>query len=182
MTPSLTSTPCTSRYVSHGLSTGAKNERNQASCSDDGQEHLPTGRTYWDLLKGDREAPLRADFDPMMIPRLLPFVVLFEVIEDGSDFRYAVIGGHVRQYFFQNWTGRLITSLPHIEPDGQLLRDLRAVVKTKTPVDEPIAYVGPRKDTRKVDEVILPLLGENGKVSHLLIFIEFVGLHLTVEP
>ncbi|MCR9258040.1 MAG: PAS domain-containing protein [Alphaproteobacteria bacterium] len=140
------------------------------------------GRDHWELLRGERDAPLKADFDPMAIPRLLPHVLLVDVIEGGRDFRYAVIGGHIRQYFLQNWTGRLVSSLPHVEPDGQLLRNFRSVVETKIPIDRPIAYVGPMKDIRKNDEVILPLLGAGGEVSHLLIFIEFVGRPLTVGP
>ena len=134
------------------------------------------GRDHWELLRGEREAPFKSDFDPIVIPKLLPHVLLVEVIEGGRDFRYAVIGGHIRQYFFQNWTGQLVSSLPHVEPDGELLRNFRSVIKTKVPIDQPIEYVGPMKETRKNDEVILPLLGENEEVSHLLIFIEFVGL------
>jgi len=132
------------------------------------------GRDHWESLKHGREAPLRSDFDPIEIPSLLPYVLLIEVVDGGRDFKYTVIGGHIRQYFLGNWTGSLISTLPHVDPDGQLMTNLKTVTETRRPIDTPVDYVGPMKDIRKNDEIILPLLDTDGTVSHLLIFIEFV--------
>jgi hypothetical protein len=45
---------------------------------------------YWNEIRGDREAPLRADVAPAAIARLLPSVMLLQVGEEGEiEFRLA---------------------------------------------------------------------------------------------
>lgn len=133
------------------------------------------GIEYWTRLRGERSVPRRDQFDPIDIPALLPNIVFLEVIDGGQDFRFRVIGQEVRGYFFENYTGRLMSSLPHVEPEGPLFTKLRSVVSGQQPVRRPVAYVGPFKDIRKQDEVVLPLVDETGAVSHLLIFLEFMA-------
>ncbi|MCR9256042.1 MAG: PAS domain-containing protein [Alphaproteobacteria bacterium] len=133
------------------------------------------GFAYWERLRSGREIPLKTDFDPLDIPRLLPNVVLMEVVDGGADFRHRVIGTAVRFHFLADHTGRLLSTLDHIEPDGELMAALRRVVRTRRPLRDPVTYVGPQKDFKKNDEIILPLGDGEGAVSHLLILIEFVS-------
>lgn len=125
---------------------------------------------YWERLRGGRDIPLRTAFEPFDIPQLLPYVLFFDVLEQGRDFRFRVIGEKVRSVFFENYTGRALSSLAHVEPDGPLLRVFRKAVALGAPVRQPIEYIGPNCEMVKRDEIVLPLANELGAVTHLLVF------------
>ncbi|MEQ8335292.1 PAS domain-containing protein [Nisaea sp.] len=127
---------------------------------------------YWDRIGGTTRTPARAEFDPCDIPHLLPHVIFMSVIDGGRDFRFRVIGEVARSFFFQNYTGHLIGELPHVDPDGPILKNLREAIRTGRPVRRPVEYVGPLKNFRKLDEVVLPLSGESGAVTHLLTILD----------
>lgn len=137
-------------------------------------EIIKQGLSYWESLCRNRTTPLRSDFDPMHIPRLLPNMILFGVIDGGRDFQFRVIGENIRSMFFENYTSRLLSSQPHVEPDGPLMKQLREAVQTGRPVRSPIEYIGPQSEFRKLDEINLPLANESGQVTHLLIFMVLV--------
>jgi len=134
-----------------------------------------SGKAYWDRIRGERPAPLRDDFDPIDIPHLLTNTVFMEVVDGGKDFLFKVIGAEIREHFFDNWTGRSLSSLPHVDADGPIFRHLRQATRDRTPVSAPAPYVGPKKDIMVNDEIILPLVDASGNVTHLLIFIEFLS-------
>ena len=130
---------------------------------------------YWDRIGGAARTPARAEFDPCHIPRLLPHVVFLGVVDGGQDFRFRVIGEVARSFFFENYTGRLLGDLPHVDSDGPLLGNFREAVQSGRPVRRPVEYVGPLKDFRKLDEVVLPLSDESGAVTHLLTVLDLAG-------
>lgn len=129
---------------------------------------------YWQSIRGDRPTPQRIDFDPADIPGLLPNVVFLDVLNRGGDFRFRVIGDAVRSASRGNYTGQLVGSLPHITDDGPLMTALRKAVATRAPVHAPVPYAGPFKEVTLRDHLIMPLTGENGEVSHLLVTIDLV--------
>jgi len=130
---------------------------------------------YWARIGGATRTPARTEFDPCHIPRLLPHVVFFGVVDGGLDFRFRVIGDVARSFFFENYTGRLVRDLPHVEPEGPLIENFRRAVQTGRPVRRPVEYVGPQADFKKFDEVVLPLSGPDRLVAHLLTIVELVG-------
>lgn len=132
--------------------------------------------SYWESLCGDRKTPLRSDFDPIDIPQVLADVVFVDVVDGGADFRFRVIGENARSALFENYTGQLLSSLPHVESDGPLMQSLRSAVESGRPVRNPIEYVGPQKDFRKLDAIILPLANEAGEVTYLLVCMVLVSL------
>lgn len=129
---------------------------------------------YWNAIRGQRPAPRREDFDPADIPQFLANVVLLEVVDGGSDFRFRVVGEAVRRASFGNHTGSLLTTLPHIAQDGPLLEALRDAVSSRAPVRNPVPYEGPRKEIVLSDHLALPFVGEDGEVSHLLLVVDLI--------
>ncbi|WP_193181797.1 PAS domain-containing protein [Nisaea sediminum] len=127
--------------------------------------------SYWESLHDGPGAPLRTSFDPVDIPRLLPHILFFDVLDEGRDFRFRVIGERVRSVFFGNYTGRTLLSLDHVEPDGPLVRMFRKAVVSREPVREPVEYVGPNSEIVKHDEVVLPLGNAAGTVTHLAVLV-----------
>ncbi|MCR9175181.1 MAG: PAS domain-containing protein [Alphaproteobacteria bacterium] len=127
--------------------------------------------SYWEGLRKGRKTPLRSDFEPNDISELLPDHLFFDVVDGGQDIRFRVIGENALLVFFEDHTGRTMTSLPHVEEDGPMMRNIRQAIKTGEPVRAPIEYVGPLDEFEKLDEILLPLADETGAVTHLLAWI-----------
>ena len=48
--------------------------------------------SYWDSIRHGKSMPGRQDIDPGDIPAMLPFVFLVDVVDEGDDFRYRLVG------------------------------------------------------------------------------------------
>jgi PAS domain-containing protein len=53
---------------------------------------LRAALTYWDAKRQNKLMPPRSDIDPVEIPRLLPYVMLIDVVREPLDFRYRLMG------------------------------------------------------------------------------------------
>lgn len=60
---------------------------------------------YWNALRRGRPMPSRADIDPADIVPHLPFVALVDVIENGCDFRFRLLGTALDYAFAGHYTG-----------------------------------------------------------------------------
>jgi hypothetical protein len=65
-------------------------------------------KNYWDLKRGGRKMPTRADIKPADMKEHLGWVILLDVLPDFQDFRYRTIGTRVTQYFLADSTGRTL--------------------------------------------------------------------------
>lgn len=126
-------------------------------------------RSYVDRCRRTAHLAERAAFDPIDIPRLLPHIFLVDPIEDGRDFRYRLIGGHIRERSPENFTGRLLSEIADIGSQSQLI-DLyrramgqRAIVGTRIPYRTP----GLQADSY-YDVVVAPFADENGEIVQLI--------------
>jgi len=66
-------------------------------------------KNYWDLKRGGRKMPTRADIKPADMKEHLGWIILLDVLPDGSDFRYRTIGTRVTQYFLADSTGKTLS-------------------------------------------------------------------------
>ncbi|MCZ6604331.1 MAG: PAS domain-containing protein, partial [Alphaproteobacteria bacterium] len=67
---------------------------------------------YWDRHREDAPAPKRSHIDPIEIPRLLPYVGLVDVEDNGAGFRFRLVGQHIVDNHGRNIAG------DRIEPQG----------------------------------------------------------------
>jgi hypothetical protein len=136
---------------------------------------------YWRSRHSGANPPGRKDIDPIAIPRLLPYVMLLDVLDgpmaDPPDFRFRLVGTHVTLIHRADNTGKRVSEAFHGDERATVLRLYRRTV------DEcaPIAYRGRplRVDGRVLDYEILhlPLLGARGRVN-----IVMAGLEFTLRP
>jgi PAS domain len=63
---------------------------------------------YWDGLRRGREVPSRADFDPVDVPKLLPNLILNDVVGDPVRFRIRLEGTAVTDARQRSGTGRYL--------------------------------------------------------------------------
>src|ERR1043166_5771842 len=71
--------------------------------------HLDAFYGYWRAKRGARAMPRRADIDPTeMDPRLLPNLMLTEVVDGGRRFRFRLVGTGVVSGIVSDLTGRYV--------------------------------------------------------------------------
>ena len=136
---------------------------------------LQSAYDYWNQKRGDRPMPARRDLDPVDIPRLLPFIILVDVLScDPLDLRYRLIGTAVRDRIRIDLTHQRLQDIPG-QGAGSVVWETRArCVETCAPVyDEQTPYVGPSEYVRRVRQVHLPLSSDGRKVDMILTVVDF---------
>src|ERR1051325_4546970 len=63
---------------------------------------------YWQSKRSGRAMPRRADIDPAEIPKLLPHMMITEILEGGQRYRYRLSGTAVSEAFGRELTGRYV--------------------------------------------------------------------------
>ena len=66
----------------------------------------------WTAKCGERRMPARADFDVLELKDWLGNLMLIDVLEDASEFRYRLYGSVLASYYGRDLTGKLTTVLP----------------------------------------------------------------------
>ncbi len=136
---------------------------------------LQAAYDYWQLRRRGRLMPARADIDPADIPRLLPNIILTDVLaQKPLDFRYRLIGTAVCERTARDYTGVRFMDLPHQRP-GSMIWDTRAAcVRKRAPVyDGDLPYVGPVQRVRVVSQVHLPLSTDGATVNMIFTAVAF---------
>ena len=134
---------------------------------------------YWAGIKGDRAMPRRSDFDPIHIPKLLPHIVLTEVIREQPDervvdFEIRVIGEHVDDRMLDRYAGRRLSEIDGKGPDSDIWNVYSAVTADKRPKTVSLNYIGTMHNTKATIEVYLPLSKNGRLVDFVLVGIVFV--------
>jgi hypothetical protein len=91
---------------------------------------------YWRRVRGDRAMPSRADIDPTgMPPRLLPGLLLTDVIDGGARFRFRLVGTGAVAAIGTDLTGRHVDEVNENRRYGDYITALyRRVVACRAPV------------------------------------------------
>lgn len=126
---------------------------------------------YWDAKRAGRLAPRRSDIDPAELKAHLPRLLLFDVLDDGADFRFRLVGTAIVQGMGRDSTGRRMSDVYADEPSilKSLVEGFRRVVAEKRPVFArgPIFWV-PDREQRRFVSVTLPLSDDGATVNILL--------------
>lgn len=133
-----------------------------------GEPRFRDAFAYWDSKRGIRSMPSRRDIDPVEIPRLLPYVMLVDVLRDPLDFRYRLIGTEVRDILRGDYTGKRYTEVPGKGPGSTVWSNYETVVMRKAPVLCTPPYVGPDRQLRRCDSLLMPLSDDGAAVNMVL--------------
>lgn len=137
-------------------------------------EIVRTGHAYWLAAKGERVLPSRSDFDPLLeIPRLVPNMIVFDVLRDPLDFEYRLMGTKVRTHMMNDLTGTRMSMIEFQAPPSVIWSHHVWVVENAQPRFMRPPYVGPHRDFMFIEAVILPC-GSGSRVDKLMVFVDFV--------
>jgi hypothetical protein len=133
-------------------------------------------RRYWDEQRGPRRMPARRDIRPTDLKPWLPQVLLVDVIDDGADFRYRLIGTKLRPYFPTEATGLRFSEA--LDPFGEAtvaatLGVYRSVVSKRVPalVSGPGSYYA--QESKFFEAMLMPLGDDDSRVTMIFGAFEF---------
>ncbi len=121
----------------------------------------------WEAKCGDRMMPTRADFDVLELKDWLGNLMLIEVLDGATEFRYRLYGSVLASYYGRDLTGKLTAAmLP--ETRDLVRREYAQVCAARRPM-----MVERRRSvkhsTRLVAKLILPLATDGATVDMILV-------------
>ena len=123
---------------------------------------------YWEAKRGARAMPARRDLDPTEIPRLLPYLLLTDVLPDGG-YRYRLVGTEVERSFGASMTGKRIDELMFGDYLAYMSGLYRRVVETRQPLFSGSRYGGVHGQSPLFTErLMLPLSSDGETVDMVL--------------
>ena len=117
---------------------------------------------YWQSKAPPCGLPRRKDIVPAEIPLLLPNLMIIEPLNDGSDWKYRLVGTAVAQRYGFDWTGKRLTELLDAATAPGIIRFYSDLAAARTP-----CFVTGRALTEGRDHIVyecggLPILGNDG--------------------
>jgi hypothetical protein len=159
-----------------------------------GGEHLPDpspftdprmdqAHRYWREKAAGRPMPRRRDIDPIDIPRLLPDVMLVDVVEDGR-YRYRLIGTGNTQAHGINATGRYLDEvLPGREYKAHVIALYDECVRQRRGLYSECLFLSPggQAAERHTKVLFLPLSGDGETVNMVFVVQIFLYIEQTTR-
>ena len=118
--------------------------------------------------------PRRCDVDPAEIPRLLPFVMLVEVLEKPLDFRFRLVGTEIDAITAVGLRGQRFSESPHLGPSSNVWNDYVSVATTHRPLTGKVDYVGADRHVRAIRHCLMPLSDDGERVNMVFVAVEVV--------
>lgn len=133
-------------------------------------------QAYWRGLAPEGAVAAYSAFDVIQLPRaLLPFLILLDVIEDGRDFRYRVVGTGVVDAIGRDFTGETVSEYRHRHEPPAVAEGYRRVCARRAPdlYQGTLESVG--KEFIRYERLAMPLAGDDDRVAYILSCFEFRG-------
>ena len=115
--------------------------------------------------------PARADISPAQIKPYLPHILLADVVDEGSDFRYRLVGTSLQPFFLTEPSGKLMSET--IAPFGEdtlkaTLDAYRGVVGHRAPMRLTGSGSWFGQDPKQFDAFLAPLSDDDATVNMIL--------------
>jgi len=128
---------------------------------------------HWEALGGeagprDGGLPRRADFDPLAVPRLLPYLSMLSI--EGTDFRYRLMGSQASYALGLDMTGRLLSEMPMASLRAPLASLLARARDGAAPASHEL--IRPWPSLARAELLALPLSHEEGRGADRILLAE----------
>ena len=131
---------------------------------------------YWVSKLRGRRMPSRADIVPAELTSQLPQILLADVLEGGTDFRYRLLGTRLTRYFPERATGKTFTEA--LAPFGAAtVAGTIAVYQSVVRQRQAALIKGPgeyyHQDAKTFEAVLMPLSDDDFNVTMIFGAFEF---------
>jgi len=139
--------------------------RRYGSVDDVKSERVRWAHDYWRGKRDGETLPLRTQIDPVEMPRLLPYLMLIEVIE--GRMRYRLAGTQVVANAGFDFKGRFLDELQFAKRDFYL-SCYGEILESGTPVFGLDHWLYPDGRGGVSEFAMLPLSGDGRTITHFL--------------
>jgi len=119
---------------------------------------------YWNQKRGDNAMPSRMQIDPVDIARLLPIVLIADII--GMDARLRLVGSETTSAYGKEMRGRFIREIELGAFTPAWVEAFDKVAISRTPSYASGIFVNGLQNSR-IETVLLPLSDGNENLSHI---------------
>lgn len=145
---------------------------------------VSAAHAMWLQLRNDGTLPRRSDFDPALVPALLPNIWLIDVQGEPLRFRFRLIGTTIVGVVGRELGGRWLDEVVGEFESVAISKDFKSVVEEA----KPRHYRGPplgrfARDVATLERVTLPLAADGRTVNMLLgltVFFDQKGQEVTL--
>jgi hypothetical protein len=124
---------------------------------------------YWRGKRGLRRMPGRRDIDPVEVPRLLPHLLISDVVDGGARFRYRLTGTEITRALGYDPTGRTVDDIASGSYRDYLNELQRMVCRGCAPLfAESEAVIAQRGRNFFAKRLLLPLSDDGAEVKQIL--------------
>lgn len=125
--------------------------------------------TFWNDLRGDRDAPMKEDLDPLEIPRhLLPRIALFDIEWNPNRVKLRLVGTQITTWFGKDCTGVYLDDPAYYPIGQQQLPYFLSVARTLRPHYLTAYAPDNEQKYRNFARLLMPLKGNSGRSETLL--------------
>lgn len=130
------------------------------------------GLAYWQSLRRGRRIPARADLDPIDIPKLLPGLILVDVLSEPLDFRYRLVGTEIDEISHRNFRGVRFSEIQHMRRGNNIWAQFARVAESASPLWSDVPYIGGDPFVRRIRHCLLPMGADGETVDMVLAFVD----------
>jgi hypothetical protein len=123
---------------------------------------------YWTAKRGARFAPSRAEIDPVEIPRLLPHLMLVDIVDGGARLLYRLAGTEIESRFGCRMGGRYVDELMRGRYNDYIHELYRELLATRRALYSESAYGPDGNSPLYTRRLMLPLSNDGRRVDMVL--------------
>jgi hypothetical protein len=136
---------------------------------------------YWQSKLRGRRWPDRADIDPTEIPKLLPNIVLVDILPNRLDcFRYRLVGTEIVRAFGRDMTGRTTDDIPNPDLKKRAVESFAACREAAMPMSQ--EWLRPWTGVQDYERIMLPLTRGSDEVAMILLGIDILVAATAPRP
>ncbi|WP_366657526.1 PAS domain-containing protein [Fodinicurvata sp. EGI_FJ10296] len=134
---------------------------------------LAAGLRYWlSKRSADGQPPRRQDIDPIEIPSVLPYIELTDVIDEGADLRFRLVGTHLVDIDSVNPTGQYLSNFFQVPSYRRYQFQLyRHVIENRVPLySRSVMPLVESNSIFRTERLYCPLVDDRGIVDCIINF------------
>jgi hypothetical protein len=131
---------------------------------------------YWRHKRGTRAMPARTDIEPAEIKRLLPGMLLVDIVRapDGTlDFAYRLVGTREVEMRGRDPTGKRVAEAYYGTSADAVTECYRRVVESRCPFLDDDCFHLPGQEWSPSASIYLPLSSDGAEVNMVLVYSSF---------
>jgi hypothetical protein len=117
---------------------------------------------YWCGKCRDDRLPRRRDIDPTEIPRLLPYLLITELVNGGPRLRYRLVGTAIVAAYGGEFTGKYCDEVYPPERRASEVANYRLICERRQPLLLRHYYLSPRRLPLVCHRLVMPLSDDDG--------------------